>query len=158
MFAAIRFSSSRRLLWVVLFLVSLFGFDRALKFFSIGVWSIQPLHMLPGVDLVFLLNPGIAFSVPLGGPLLTLLLIGMVVILLVWFFRAFKRRQLQILLFLSSVLLGAYSNILDRLLYSGVVDYLRIGPLPVINIADLMIVIGVVGLVFVRPRGGLTKS
>jgi len=44
------------------------------------------------------------------------------------------------LVFITS---GAMSNVLDRLLYGGVVDYINLKPLFVANLADLFIVLGI---------------
>lgn len=42
------------------------------------------------------------------------------------------------------ILAGAISNILDRLFYGGVVDYISLGNLTNFNFSDLMIIIGVI--------------
>lgn len=45
-------------------------------------------------------------------------------------------------LFSITVLAGALSNILDRIFYGGVVDYLNFFSIPTFNLADTAIVIG----------------
>ena len=54
-----------------------------------------------------------------------------------------------LLVFISFIILGAVSNLLDRITYGFVVDYIQT-PLYwwVFNIADIMITIGVIGLIF----------
>ncbi|OJI06394.1 hypothetical protein BK004_03835 [bacterium CG10_46_32] len=48
------------------------------------------------------------------------------------------------------VLAGAISNIADRVLYGGVIDYIVIPFSGVVNVADLLIIVGVGLLVFPR--------
>jgi signal peptidase II len=38
---------------------------------------------------------------------------------------------------------GAVGNLIDRLRFGGVVDFLEVGPWPVFNLADTAIVVGV---------------
>jgi signal peptidase II len=45
------------------------------------------------------------------------------------------------------IFLGASSNLLDRIKYGFVIDYINLGPLFIFNLADLMILIGV--LIFI---------
>ncbi len=41
------------------------------------------------------------------------------------------------------ITIGALGNVLDRILYGAVIDYIRVGWWPVFNLSDSMIVIGV---------------
>ena len=43
----------------------------------------------------------------------------------------------------SIIILGAFSNLLDRLLFGYVIDYLNLHFWPVFNLADVMVVVGV---------------
>lgn len=52
------------------------------------------------------------------------------------------------LLFLS---IGGFSNLLDRFVYGGVVDYLRLGTLSTFNLADSLIVLGAIMVALERP-------
>lgn len=49
--------------------------------------------------------------------------------------------------FWGLIAVGALNNVIDRLQYGAVIDYLRIGWWPVFNLADSMVVIGVILLV-----------
>ena len=48
------------------------------------------------------------------------------------------------LLGLSLIILGALSNLLDRLIFGYVIDYINIFIWPVFNLADAMIVVGII--------------
>lgn len=111
----------------------------------------SPRGFLVGDCLQFAstLNPGIAFGLPL--PLgVTLLihggiLIGLVVALGYWW-----RRDRLAAAWLLAAGLGAVSNMLDRLAVGAVIDYLSVCHLGSFNIADGLIVVGV--LMFVVRR------
>ncbi len=143
------FSRSQTLL--LMGAIAVFALDRIAKYLSLTMWSARPVTPLPGIHLTFLLNPGIALSIPLHGfftlAVVLLLLCG----LLVWVVRTFRSGQFLRTVFLLVILLGAASNLLDRLLYGGVVDYLQIVLPTVINLADVMVVAGII-LLLVVPR------
>lgn len=58
------------------------------------------------------------------------------------------------------VLGGGVSNFVDRLVYGGVRDWLRVGWLPAFNLADLAITLGVIwlGLSFLQSGGGVGSN
>lgn len=96
-----------------------------------------------GIGLLPAKNFGVAFSLAL--PQL-LLMVSVIVILL---FVIYKMSQYRLMgkIFLSGTLAlivaGGLSNIIDRFLYGGVIDYFKIGGWPIFNIADILIVVGV---------------
>ena len=71
---------------------------------------------------------------------------------------AVRRKRRRRALFLGAILVAALSNVLDRALYGGVVDYLQAWVLPVVNIADLIIVAGVVLVVIETGEPRLQKN
>lgn len=126
--------------------------DRVMKFLALTQWTDRRVELLPGVQLMFLLNKGIALSVPLTGTVGLMLILVLFFTLLVWLiFSSWNKQWLRASL-LFVVLLGAGSNILDRFLYGGVVDYLQIVFPSVINLADVMVVAGIAGLLVVSRR------
>jgi signal peptidase II len=89
-------------------------------------------------------NTNIAFGLPLP-QFITMILAGIIIILLgfLWWKSLLKKNIWQ-LLAVSMIIIGALSNLLDRLIYGYVIDYLNVFIWPVFNLADAMIVIGVV--------------
>lgn len=89
-------------------------------------------------------NYYIAFSLPLAGRVLVVLLISIILVLIsLGLFCWFKRQDdKSVLLFL--IILGAGSNLFDRVKYGYVIDYLDLKYFTVFNLADAMIVIGVI--------------
>ncbi len=132
----------------ILFLVGsgfFVALDQWLKFQSLHAWS-NPhlLHRFLGWQPF--LNPGIAFGLPLPNWLIITLTIP-ILCLLAWLlvkslvqFPSDKNPLLAPLA-LMLLLVGALSNLFDRLAFHHTVDYLLILT-SIFNIADLLIVVG----------------
>lgn len=87
-------------------------------------------------------NPHIAFSLPLGGVLLKII-IFLILVVLIYFLKKLKDSNEANLFFLFSLIFaGAASNFYDRLVYGYVIDYLDLRYFTVFNVADIIIVTG----------------
>ncbi len=87
-------------------------------------------------------NHGVAFSLPMPN----LLIIGLTVpVLLLLGYLIFSQKNHSY--FLIPVLLGALSNLYDRVIYRYIVDYFLLLT-AIINIADVMIVVGFLLYIF----------
>jgi signal peptidase II len=121
----------------------------------------ETIEIVPGLfNLILTYNPGAAFGLmanlpdhlrPIALALTTVLALGAV------FFFFFKeyRNDFIAKIFLAGILGGAVGNIIDRVRYGKVVDFLDfyIGSnhWPAFNIADSVICLGVIGLIFRKP-------
>lgn len=97
------------------------------------------------VQWIYYANPGIAFSIPF--PNWALVIFTPLFLVGLWAFWGRKKRSL---FFTSAILLvtgGALSNLADRILFEVTIDYLQIFT-SVINMADVMIVVGALMLLF----------
>lgn len=126
--------------------------DRALKTLALQgfEWS------LPGFTFTLFRNDELVFSLPSGS-------MAAVIVMLVGCFilgwMAVRARQRRQELFIPGVfmLLGAFSNLYDRLVHGFVIDWAYFGPWwPVFNLADVMIIVGLVWYLWRRER--LIKS
>lgn len=120
--------------------------DRLTKWVALTYWADHPLELLPGVQFLLLINRGIAFSLPLGDLWLVLSTVFVFLLVAFLFFRMLMHGDQSQARWLLLLLIGAASNITDRLLYGGVVDILEIGFLPVLNLADLMILFALLAI------------
>ncbi|HTK05321.1 MAG TPA: signal peptidase II [Candidatus Eisenbacteria bacterium] len=124
--------------------VLFFVIDRFLK----EVAVIRGVDDSPGmVSFSLFRNHGIAFSLPLRTDLYWPAALIIFVLLAVFFVRALKRDKVRAgILFM--IILGAISNLLDRYLYAATTDYLIFFGWSAVNLADGMIVVGLIALYF----------
>lgn len=131
----------------LLCVAALIGADQAIKAWAVSV--LQPAGAMPliphVVELRFVLNQGMAFSL-LSGKQLFLIIATSAALLLVayWlFFRSRNNRLQQAALIL--VLGGGIGNLIDRVLNGEVVDYINVlfMRFAVFNFADICVCVGV---------------
>ncbi|MFB0516703.1 MAG: signal peptidase II [Candidatus Neomarinimicrobiota bacterium] len=111
--------------------------------------------------LTYVENSGIAFGIKVGGalPLFTIFSILATILILYYFFRE-RTNHVLIRLSLSLVLGGAVGNLIDRIVFGRVADFLDFGVgqyrFFVFNVADSAVTIGVILFLllttFVLPR------
>ncbi|GHA38879.1 lipoprotein signal peptidase [Devosia pacifica] len=126
----------------------LIAVDLGAKFWAIqnlgGIAEAVPLA--PGLSLRLVSNPGVSFGLFAGSPWpVTLVTAAMTIALMVWFARSRLEREYVAI---GSILAGASSNLIDRLINGAVTDFLSFGgldaPLFTNNLADIWITVGVV--------------
>ena len=136
--------------WFVLsFIVILM--DQASKYFiSAGLTPYQPVAISPMLNLTLAYNSGAAFSfLSHAGQWHHWFFIGFSLImsmaLIIWIIRLASTERLQ-LLALSLILGGAIGNLIDRLFFGSVIDFIDVyykhHHWPVFNLADSAICIG----------------
>lgn len=133
----------------------LFVVDQATKLavlYGLDLAARGPVEVLPVLDLVLVWNPGISYGLfPQETVAGRLLLVGFTVAaslaIGVWMVRA---RHRLTALSLALVLGGALGNLVDRVVYGAVVDFVHfhVGTFSwyVFNVADAAIVLGVLAL------------
>jgi len=131
--------------WSIVSLV-VFAIDRLVKSFFVKNPDVHQ-DFLFGTAFRFVKNPGIAFSLSVPSALLIIIITGALVFLMFFMFRAGKSKRDFLFFAFSLVFLGALSNYIDRILYSYVVDYVDFPYFTVLNIADIMITLGLVLIV-----------
>lgn len=122
--------------------------DQATKMIVVGNDSVLAtgIEVFPGFDLVFFRNGGVTFGMLAGFPWwgLALLALG----ICCWLVLFLLRTQNQLEAFAYGMILGgALGNVLDRIRFRAVTDFLdfHIGDLhwPAFNLADVFVVGGV---------------
>ena len=102
-------------------------------------------------------NYFIAFSLPLSGSILTVFIGALILILLYSCLILIKKQEYGQASCLTFIIFGAISNVVDRIKYGFVIDYLDLKYFTVFNIADSMIVIGAVLLVILNKKAIIGK-
>lgn len=124
--------------------------DRFFKSLALaGVFS-NPIFLLENIfSLNFTKNYYIAFSLPIAGGMILTGLISVIILGLIGYllFLCKKRAPALKIFFLLLIILGAASNLTDRIKLGFVVDYWDLKYFTVFNLADTMITIGVIGLI-----------
>ncbi|MGE4481043.1 signal peptidase II [Acidocella sp.] len=144
----------------ILVALVVFSVDQATKYAVLNIWHLQSgviLTPLPVLDLVLVWNHGITFGLFAGFGakiLLAVLASAVVFALLVWMFRT---RSWLVTIAVGAIAGGAVGNVLDRLRYGAVVDFIHvhIGALAypwVFNVGDSAIVCGVAALMIDNLR------
>ena len=146
--------------------LAILALDQASKWWILWVYDLPnrlSVAILPNLNLTMVWNRGITFGLlrsdsDWGAALLALVALGVVVALAAWLLRA---ERLRVALALGAVAGGAVGNVIDRIRYGAVVDFIHAHAWGwswyVFNVADAAIVCGVGVLLFdslFAPRTG----
>ena len=126
---------------------TLIGIDQAIKLWAVNV--LQPVGSMPliphVVELRFVLNQGMAFSLLSGKQLFLIIATSIALVLVAYmlFFRSRGKYLQQAAMLL--VLGGGIGNLIDRVLNGEVVDYINLlfMRFAVFNFADICVCVGV---------------
>lgn len=133
-----------------LFLLSLGGFFFAVDRFLKHQILLNPDHprylWSPWIGWEYFANSGVAFGIPLPW-FAALVYTPLILALLLWYYTKKKSRDPRLQLGVVLIVVGALSNLIDRILYHITIDYIRIFT-SIINLADVCIVGGVLLLLW----------
>ena len=102
------------------------------------------IAVIPGVFYItYVKNYGAAFGILAHRTGLFVIITVLVVLLIVYFLRQLPKDQKLLRIALVLQLGGALGNLVDRLLYGFVIDFLDFRFWPVFNVADIAIVAGI---------------
>jgi len=138
----------KKLILIITLIILLVIIDQTMKIVSINIWQNQDIS-LGFLNLTYSKNTGIALGIAknnIFGIITTeVIVIGILISFLV---KQFRNVDIKTGIFMSMILAGGISNLIDRIFYGGVVDYLNITKLiktfPIFNIADCIIIIGLI--------------
>lgn len=105
-----------------------------------------------GLDLTNTRNKGVAFGALEGGGLVIAVLIGVALVLVLGYFALNAGRPL-LWLPVGLLLGGALGNLADRAREGAVIDFIDPVAWPAFNLADVSIVVGVAGLLYLLEVG-----
>jgi signal peptidase II len=154
-------------IWYALTLV-LIACDQSSKWLAIHTLTLYQAHaVFPGLNWTLMLNSGAAFgflsqsNVAWYPVLFTAFGLLMSVGLIVWMALCKAKQRLE-LLALSCILSGALGNVIDRMRFGHVIDFIQVyygeHYFPVFNIADSTICVGAVLLFFASHEKAKRKK
>jgi signal peptidase II len=127
----------------VIFFVAL---DRFLKVFAFASQTSEFNLLGEVLKFSYKANYYIAFSLPVYGVWLNIAVLLIILSLIIYLFKIWRAGERGLTVSLSVVILAASSNLYDRLKYGFVVDYFDLKYFTVFNLADVMIVLGIIML------------
>jgi signal peptidase II len=139
----------RKTYWLLIVAVVIVLLDQYTKWLVIsnitygGFWS--PWEWLtPYARIVHWSNTGVAFGMLQGmNPVFTILAF-VVAGMIVFYFPKLEKEDWLLKLALMLELGGALGNLVDRIMYGQVIDFISVGNFPVFNVADSCITVGVI--------------
>ena len=122
--------------------------DRVTKWWALAYLRPEgTIRIIPEVfHLTFTKNSGAAFSI-LSGKNTFLIIISMLVIIFIIYSYFKLKPNVVTSVAVGLILGGAISNLLDRFMFGGIIDFIDFIIWPVFNVADSGITIGVVALI-----------
>lgn len=156
-------------------------FNRKLPYFSLGVSvllilldqlfkylassrlrPVGSVSLIPGLlNLTYVENTGAAFGMLEGKRILLSLIVLLVLAGFIYVLLSGRIKDTFLIWTSSLIIAGGAGNLIDRVLYGYVVDYLDIGPLfsfPVFNFADICVVVGCILMVIYLLRSESKKN
>ena len=141
-----------RILWVTVFIFILDQLTKRAVQSSLSLHQSKPI-IQDFFHLTYVTNDGMAFGLSMpGGRTILLILSILLTIFICWFLWQEREGHNLVRLGLALILAGAFGNLLDRILYGKVVDFLdfMIGDFHwyIFNIADSSVTIGMMVFIF----------
>ena len=106
-------------------------------------------------------NSGAAFGLFQNGNLVFTILAIIVILLIVYYFPRTERSDWWLRIAMSMQFAGAAGNLIDRLVFAQVTDFISVGSFAIFNVADASISVGVAVLllgVWLKERAGKKKA
>lgn len=113
----------------------------------------EDIYGLP-IDLRLFINKGAVFSLPMPDWLFWPLVI-LAAVALIWAWGRLRRPEPAAATAIAFILIGGFSNVIDRLIVGGTIDYLIFFDRSAVNLADGMILGGALAAYLIlRKRAG----
>lgn len=118
------------------------GLDRFLKVFAFNDQANEVNLLGEILKFSYKNNHYIAFSLPLFGIWLNAVVFLIILLLIFYLLKARRGGEYNTAVCLLTIVMGASSNLFDRIKYGFVIDYLDLKYFTVFNLADVMITVG----------------
>lgn len=139
-------------IWSAFMIVVIVIIDQVTKYFAVNYLCGKPaIQFIKGfVEFVYAENTGVAFSMLSGGRwFFTILTFIVVIACLVYMYKGKAQKNLWLYWSLGVVISGAIGNLIDRVRFGYVVDFINptFVDFAVFNIADCAVTLGALSLV-----------
>ena len=109
---------------------------------------LESITVIPNFfSITYVINDGAAFSILKGKQIFLILLASIFLFFLIYSIKEEKLTKYK-MIYYSFLIGGIFGNLVDRIIYNGVIDYLDfqifIYDAPIFNLADIFIFIGIV--------------
>ncbi len=94
-------------------------------------------------------NFGIAFNLNFSLPIAIIVSSAVIFILISFLIQAYKKNNFFEITFLTLITFGAFSNLLDRVRFGFVIDYVEVPYFTVLILADVMVTVGM-GMILIK--------
>ena len=140
------------ILWLTAFVFALDQLTKGAVQSSLSLYQSKPI-IQDFFHLTYVTNDGMAFGLSMpGGRSILLILSILLTIFIFWFLWQERNGHALVRIGLALILAGAFGNLLDRVLYGKVVDFLdfMIGDFHwyIFNVADSSVTIGMILFIF----------
>ncbi|MDD4290585.1 MAG: signal peptidase II [Patescibacteria group bacterium] len=129
---------------IILILFLLFILDIISKFFILNRLPPGGVYLFDGVGFELHKNYGMAFGISIYNILIIPISTIIIIFLLVALQEALRLKKYNLSFFIGLIVIGAISNLMNRIFYGYVIDFISIYFFPVFNFSDLYIVIGII--------------
>jgi signal peptidase II len=146
-----RAAAWRRALIMAAVVVAIDQATKALVVANLRLGESDPV--LPGIDLTYVRNSGVAFGALAGGGAIVWALTGLALGGLLTYF-AFRSERRWLWLPVGAIAGGAIGNLVDRAREGAVIDFIDFVAWPAFNVADMAIVIGILAFAYVAEADG----
>lgn len=138
--------------YLSLVLLLLFIIDRTTKYLTFHKLPQQGVYLFKQFQLQLQINTGIAFGFNLPPVIIFILTTIIVIFLFYYLLRTMEKKKYLISFFLGLIIIGALSNLIDRIVYQGVIDFIQISIWPNFNLADAYISLGAIILLIISIK------
>lgn len=143
---------------VVFLMIGFVVSDQAVKKIALFFLSVLPLYFGDYFGLEIYRNYGIAFGIPVAAWVFYLIFILFIIWLVSGKLLSFKEMGKKEILAIGFILSGALGNLIDRIRFGYIIDYINISDIVIFNLADVFIAAGVIILIIIFFRKKIAKS
>lgn len=116
--------------------------------FLISKFVKNSLKIIPRIlEIEIIKNTGVAFGINSGNMKNIVITIIFLCLIIYFIKKQFRLINIKTMFSLSLMFAGGFSNLIDRIVRGGILDFIKISTFPIFNIADISIVIGWILLV-----------